>query len=83
VDARWVGLGGGDDRLGRAIDAEIASIERSTERYFEAFEQGRLSPERCEQRIARLHARLDDLRAQQAELADDGADDAAHAPHAG
>ena len=68
------------DERRRAIDAEIASIERSTERYFEAFEQGRLSPERCEQRIARLNGRLDDLHAQQAELADDGTDEATNAP---
>jgi len=47
-----------------------------------AGEQGRLSPERCEQRVVRLNARLDDLRAQQAELADNGADEAAHAPTA-
>jgi hypothetical protein len=32
--------------------------------------------------VARLNARLDDLRAQQAELADDGTDEAAHAPTA-
>jgi hypothetical protein len=38
------------------------------------------SPERCEQRVARLNARLEDLRAQQAELADNGTDEAAHAP---
>lgn len=59
----------------QAIAAEITRTEHSTERYFEAFEQGRLSPERCEQRVARLSARLDDLRAQQAELADDGTDE--------
>ncbi len=70
------------DERRQAIATEIASIERSTERYFEAFEQGRLSPERCEQRVTRLHDRLEDLRAQQAELADDGADEAAHAPTA-
>jgi chromosome segregation ATPase len=68
------------DERRRAIATEIASIERSTERYFEAFEQGRLSPERCEQRVTRLNARLEDLQAQQAELADDGTDEAAHAP---
>jgi site-specific DNA recombinase len=68
------------DERRRAIDAEIASIERSTERYFEAFEQGKLSPERCEQRIARLNARLEDLHAQQAELADDSTDEATNAP---
>jgi site-specific DNA recombinase len=68
------------DEQRRAIATEITRIERSTERYFEAFEQSRLSPERCEQRVARLNARLDDLRAQQAELADNGTDEAAHAP---
>lgn len=68
------------DEQHRAITAEITRTERSTERYFEAFEQGRLSPERCEQRLARLNARLDDLRAQQAELANNGADEAANAP---
>jgi hypothetical protein len=64
------------------IATEIASIERSTERYFEAFEQGRLSPERCEQRVTRLNARLEDLQAQQAELADNGTDQTTHAPTA-
>lgn len=70
------------DEQRRAITAEITRVERSTERYFEAFEQGRLSPERCEQRVSRLNTRLDDLRAQQDELADDGVDEAAHAPTA-
>ncbi|HEV3318731.1 MAG TPA: recombinase family protein [Solirubrobacteraceae bacterium] len=32
------------DEQRRAITAEITRVERSTERYFEAFEQGRLSP---------------------------------------
>jgi hypothetical protein len=68
------------DERRRAIGAEITSIERSTERYFEAFEQGRLSPERCEQRVARLHARLENLHAQQVELADDDPCEAAHGP---
>jgi site-specific DNA recombinase len=58
------------DERRRAVDAEIARAERSTERYFESFEQRRLSPERCEQRLAGLQTRLDDLRAQQAELAE-------------
>jgi exonuclease VII small subunit len=69
-------------RRRHAITTEITRTERATERYFEAFEQGRLSPERCEQRITRLNARLEDLRAQQAELADDNADESAHAPTA-
>jgi site-specific DNA recombinase len=50
------------------IGAEITRAEQALERYYEAFEQGKLSPERCETRLARLQARLDDLRAQEAEL---------------
>jgi hypothetical protein len=41
-------------------------------------QEGRLSPERCEQRLVDLTTRLNDLRAQQAELADD--DEAADTP---
>jgi site-specific DNA recombinase len=67
------------DERRRSVDAEIARAERSVERYFESFEQGRLSPERCEQRVAVLQARLDDLGAQQAELAKDDSD-ASRAP---
>ncbi|HWX43892.1 MAG TPA: hypothetical protein VNY52_01050 [Solirubrobacteraceae bacterium] len=55
------------DERRQAIGAEIIRIERSTERCFDASEQGQLSPERCAQRIASLNARLEDLRAQQAE----------------
>jgi len=36
---------------------------RPLERYYEAFERGKLSPERCEERLTRVQARLDDLRA--------------------
>jgi exonuclease VII small subunit len=56
-----------EQRLG-SIRAEITRAERALERYYEAFEQGKLSPERCEQRLSRLQARLDDLHAQQAGL---------------
>jgi hypothetical protein len=49
------------------------------ERYYEAFEQGKLSPERCEDRLKRLQARLDDLRAQEAELSIQAPYEAAHA----
>jgi site-specific DNA recombinase len=51
-----------------SIGAEIARAEQALERYFEAFELGKLSLERCDERLSRLHARLEDLRAQQAEL---------------
>ena len=51
-----------------SIAAEITRAEQSLERYYEAFEQGKLSPERCEARLERLQARLDDLHAQESEL---------------
>jgi site-specific DNA recombinase len=63
-----------------SIGAEIASAEQALERYFEAFEQGKLSPERCDQRLSRLQARLEDLRAQQAELAASTRDEAGQGP---
>ena len=69
------------DERRQAIAAEITRTEHSTARYFDAFEEGRLSPERCEQRLADLTTRLDDLRAQQAELADNS-DEAPATPSA-
>ena len=43
-----------------SIGAEIARAEQALERYYEAFEQGKLSPERCDERLTRLQARLED-----------------------
>jgi site-specific DNA recombinase len=63
-----------------SVGAEITRAEQALERYYEAFEQGKLSPERCEDRLTRLQARLDDLHAQEAELALAAPDEAAHAP---
>jgi site-specific DNA recombinase len=65
-----------------SISAEIARAEHALERYYEAFEQGKLSPERCEARLTHLQARLDDLRAQQAELSLQAPHEATHAPTA-
>lgn len=62
------------DQRRRSIETEIVRTERSSERYFEAFEQGRLSPERCEQRVSRLQRRLDELREQQDALASEASD---------
>jgi site-specific DNA recombinase len=62
-----------------SIAAEITRAEQALERYYEAFERGKLSPERCEDRLTRLQARLDDLHAQEAELALTAPDEAAHA----
>ena len=39
-----------------SIGAEITRTEQSLERYYEAFEQGKLTPERCEDRLTRLLA---------------------------
>jgi site-specific DNA recombinase len=63
-----------------SIGAEIARAEQALERYYEAFEQGQLSPERCEERLSRLQARLEDLRAQQAELASSTPDEPGQGP---
>jgi site-specific DNA recombinase len=62
-----------------SIGAEITRAERALDRYYEAFEQGKLSAERCEDRLARLQARLDDLRAQEAELSIQAPHEAEHA----
>ncbi|MGH3025614.1 MAG: recombinase family protein, partial [Gaiellaceae bacterium] len=51
-----------------SVAAEIARAEQALERYYEAFEQGKITAERCEDRLARLQSRLDDLRVQEAEL---------------
>ena len=62
-----------------SIGAEITRAEHALDRYYDAFEQGKLSPERCEERLTRLQARLDDLRAQEAELSIQAPHEAAHA----
>jgi hypothetical protein len=55
-------------------------IDQQLERSYEAFGQGKLSPERCDERLSRLQARLEDLRAQQAELSLSTPDEAGQAP---
>jgi len=63
-----------------SIGAEITRAEQALERYYEAFEQGKLSPERCDQRLSRLQTRLEDLHAQQAELAPTTPQERGHGP---
>jgi site-specific DNA recombinase len=63
-----------------SIGAEIVRAEQALERYYEAFEQGKLSPERCDERLSRLHARLEDLHAQEAELSLSKPDEAGRGP---
>lgn len=48
-----------------SIRAEITRAEQALERYYEAFEQGKLSPARCDERLSHLQAHLEDLRAQE------------------
>jgi site-specific DNA recombinase len=48
--------------------AEIARLERKLERYFEAFEDGQLSPAVCQERVRGHRDRLETLREQEAEL---------------
>jgi site-specific DNA recombinase len=65
-----------------SIGAEITRAEQALDRYYEAFEQGKLTAERCEERLTRLQARLDELRAQETELSLNAPHEAAHAPRA-
>jgi len=65
-----------------SIGAEIARAEQALERYFDAFEEGKLSAERCDERLSRLQTRLNELRGQQAELAASTPDEATHTPTA-
>src|SRR5581483_833092 len=48
--------------------AEIVRLEAKLERYFEAFEDGSLSPADCQDRVRAHRARLDVLREQEADL---------------
>ena len=50
--------------------AEIARLEAKLERYFEAFEDGNLSPADCQDRVRAHRARLETLRDQEGDLAD-------------
>jgi exonuclease VII small subunit len=70
-----------EERLA-SISAEITRGEQALDRYYEAFEQGALSAERCEDRLTRLQVRLDDLHAQQAELSLQAPQKAPQAPRA-
>jgi len=63
------------------IDSELASAREALDRYFAAFESGRLSAEAAAPRIEALSARLGELAAARQELeADKEAEDAVQAP---
>jgi small-conductance mechanosensitive channel len=67
----------------RALANETRRAERGLDRYYSAFEAGHLEATRFEQRVSALEARLDALREQDAELAQQLAPQAATSPDAG
>lgn len=44
------------------VRADAQALERKIDRYLQAFEDAKLDPDVCQQRIARHHARLQALR---------------------
>ena len=62
------------DRRLAAIRQEVAAARRGLDRYFAAFEEGTLSPADCRERLAHLRARVDALEAEEASLAQEGAE---------
>jgi hypothetical protein len=68
-----------EDRLGSTRN-EIARLERKLERYFEAFEDGHLSPALCQVRVRDHRDRLETLREREAALARRLATDAYTSP---
>jgi site-specific DNA recombinase len=65
----------------RALAEEIRRGERSLDRYYQAFEDGDLDSGRFQTRLSALETRLDALREQDAELAQQLAPEAATAPN--
>jgi site-specific DNA recombinase len=52
------------------VRSDIQDLERKIDRYLQAFEDAKLDPDVCQQRIARHHARLQALRDQETQLAE-------------
>lgn len=48
--------------------AEAAKVQAATDRYFKAFEAGKLSPDICNEKVQDLRTRLEELEAQRQEL---------------
>src|SRR5215211_3174525 len=61
---------------------EVAGARRSLDRYFAAFKEGSLSPADCQERIAKLKARVDALIAEEASVAQRAAEGLSEAPNA-
>ncbi|MFB3737916.1 MAG: recombinase family protein, partial [Candidatus Velamenicoccus archaeovorus] len=64
------------------IRQQVAGAKRSLDRYFAAFEEGSLSPADCQERIAKLKARIDALMAEEASLNQQTVEGASDAPSA-
>ena len=64
------------------IRQQLAGAKRSLDRYFAAFEEGSLSPADCQERIAKLKARIDALMAEEASLNQQTAEGVSDAPSA-
>ncbi len=50
------------------VRVDIQNLERKIDRYLQAFEDSKLDPDICQQRIERHHTRLQALRSQEADL---------------
>ena len=48
--------------------AEAAKVQAAMDRYFKAFEDGKLSPDLCNEKVQDLRGRLEELEAQRADL---------------
>ncbi|MDH4038436.1 MAG: hypothetical protein OEX18_14400 [Candidatus Krumholzibacteria bacterium] len=48
--------------------AEAAKVHAATDRYFKAFEAGKLSPDICNEKVQDLRARLEELKGQREDL---------------
>ena len=66
-----------------SIGHELAGARRALDRYFGAFEEGRLSAADCQERIDRLRGRIEALEAEERALAQLGSGGLSEAPTAG
>src|SRR6266545_307560 len=68
--------GGSEENVRRlaSIGHELAGARRALDRYFGAFEEGRLSAADCQERIERLRGRIEALEAEERALAQRGSE---------
>ncbi len=77
--------GGSEENVRRlaSIGHELAGARRALDRYFGAFEEGRLSAADCQERIERLRGRIEALEAEERALAQRGSEGLPATPTAG